>query len=290
MKSALALVVYAYTSFVGPYGPGPEIKKLYEEKCHCQVKFVDAGDSGLIWGRVQLDGPTTKAQMLLGIDSAYIFKIKSLPGWDGVQSKVFDEAPLAFIYDSEVVQNPPRSLDDLLLPEWKGEILIEDPKFTTLGLNFLFWVIKVKGEEGAWSYLKKLKSNLKVIAPSWDLAYGLFKKKRGKIVLSYATSPVYHLKEEKTGRYKAAPFDHGHYVQKEYLLWRKDADGLADYIQTKEAQEIIAQKNYMYPANKSAKLPAEFNFLINAKKLEELSEKQINQNLESWLKKWKDIF
>ena len=295
MSPAVAtLVIYAYSSLVSSWGIGPDVKSLFEKDCHCVVQFVDVGNSGQILSRLKLEGAKTQADLAVGFDGATLFRVRREVGW--TQFVPFDQSPLAFIYDTENFKGvPPRSLDDLLRPEFKGQIAIEDPRFSSVGLAFLLWVVKAKGE-GAWAYLEKLKPQLKVVSPSWDLAYGLFKKGQVQLVLSYWTSPAYHIQEESRFHFHGAPFSKGHYVQSEFLAVNPKAKNLklakkfAAFFVSKEIQELIMKKQFMYPINSKAKFTPAFEKLGVAKKLAPLPQSEIEKNLDLWLKKWREIF
>lgn len=53
------------------------------------------------------------------------------------------------------------------------------------------------------------------VTKGWSEAYGLFLKGESDLVLSYTTSPAYHMIEEKKDNYAAANFAEGHYLQVE---------------------------------------------------------------------------
>ncbi len=53
------------------------------------------------------------------------------------------------------------------------------------------------------------------VTKGWSEAYGLFLKGESDLVLSYTTSPAYHIIEEKKDNYAAANFSEGHYLQVE---------------------------------------------------------------------------
>ncbi len=292
MTSLATLFVYAYSSFVSSWGPGPELVEKFQAQCQCRVKLVSVGNGGEILSRLKLEGARTKADVIVGIDSHLIGKYKRDLKWSGPFEE-FENGPYAFIYNSEVTKSPPRSLDDLLDPKWKGQILLEDPRLSTVGLGFLLWVIQEK-KDGAWEYLAKLKPQIKTIAPSWDLAYGLFKKQQGALVFSYWTSPAYHIQEEKTDKYKAAAFP-AHPIQKEFMTivpTTKNKDlstRFLSFMASPAAQAIIASKNFMYPANPKASLPEAFKNLGTPKSLPPLSEDDVNK-IEDWLKKWRMLF
>ncbi len=289
------LVIYAYTSFVSPWSVGPEIVKKFEAKCECKVILIDVGDAGSILSRVKLDGSASKADLIVGLDAANLGKLEKLPEWEHAVTRPFDHAPLAFVYNSKKLLKPPASLDDLLDPRFKNQIAIEDPRLSTVGEAFLFWVIREKGEEGAWDYLFKLRKNIKIVAPSWDLAYGLFKKNQVQLVLSFWTSPAYHLQEEKNPDIKAASFQKGHYVQTEYAAINPQsknplAQVFLDFLLSKDAQGLIPKKNFMYPQNAEAPLSPAFQKLGVARVLTPLAGDYVEKNLDSWLSRWREIF
>lgn len=295
-KAVVTLVIYAYSSFTASHGAGPEIIKKFESQCQCKVELVNAGDGGSMLSKVKLEGEKTKADLLVGVDAAFLYRIKKDLGWE-VKPVKFDYSPLAFVYKQSRVQNPPSSLDDLLEPQWKGQIVIEDPRLSTTGLNFLLWVIAEKGEEEGFKYLKNLKPQIKLITPSWELAYGLFKKDQVKLVLSYWTSPAYHIQEEKTEDYKAASFKSGLYRQDEFAVVnprsgnKKLAEGFLEFLVKPEAQEILPAKNFMYPVNAKAELPAAFKKLGKAPILtKSLNQSEIESKLEGWLQKWRNLY
>ncbi|MDZ4676046.1 MAG: thiamine ABC transporter substrate-binding protein [Oligoflexia bacterium] len=293
-SALITLVIYAYSSFTSSWGVGPGLVKKFEESCKCKVVLVDAGDGGAMLGRLKLEGNKTEADMIIGIDETLIPKVQKDLKWAS-KFLAFDKGPYAFVYNSNYVKAPPKSLDDLLDPQWKGQIVIQDPRLSTVGLGLLLWIIKEKGEDGAWEYLKKLKSQVKLVTPNWDLAYGLFKKNQAKLVFSYWTSPAYHIQEEKKQEFKAAEFIRGHYVQTEYLVVNPNskkhelAQKFSDFMLSTFAQEEIPKKNFMYPVNAKAKLTPAFKQLGVVKEIEPLSAQEL-EKLDVWLKKWREIF
>jgi hypothetical protein len=83
------------------------------------------------------------------------------------------------------------------------KIVLEDPRSSTPGLGFLLWMKSIYGDKAgeAWT---KLKPRILTTAPGWSEAYALFTKGEAPMVLSYTTSPAYHIAEEKSSRYQAA--------------------------------------------------------------------------------------
>ena len=92
------------------------------------------------------------------------------------------------------------------------------------------------------------------VTPGWSEAYGLVLEGEADLVLSYTTSPAYHLIAEGDGGFAALPFEEGHYLQVEVAgrLLASDAPDLAaDFLAftlTDEFQSAIPTGNWMYPA------------------------------------------
>src|SRR6185295_2163159 len=144
------------------------------------------------------------------------------------------------------------------------KIIIEDPRTSTPGLGFLLWMKEVFGEKAADAW-RKLKPRILTVTPGWSEAYGLFTKGEAPMVLSYSTSPAYHVIEEKSERYKAALFSEGHYIQIEIagMIATSAEPELARkflaFMMSPDFQDVIPTTNWMLPAGKTSQpLPAAF--------------------------------
>lgn len=60
----------------------------------------------------------------------------------------------------------PETLEDLLKPEFKGEIIMPDPRKSGTGNTFISSVLQQMGEEKGWAYLKALKPQVAQFTPS----------------------------------------------------------------------------------------------------------------------------
>lgn len=307
---AADLTIYTYDSFNSQWGPGPVVFQRFEEQCQCKLKIVALGDSGTMLNRVILEKQNPKADIFLGLSdselskalSAEIFLPYRSPGLEKVDSAhrldsqhrvtPFDFGYIAFVYDSEKIAVPPKSLKDLLKEEYKQKIVIEDPRTSSPGLSFLHWTIAVYGEETYMDYWKQLQPNLLAITSGWSAAYGMFTKGETPIVLSYATSPAYHLEYEKTERYKAAVFSEGHYPQVESAGIVKGTRNLEraqqfiDFMLSSEFQEAIPLTNWMFPVIQYKPLPQSFRLAIQPKAVQKLAPATILEKNKVWLKTW----
>ena len=70
------------------------------------------------------------------------------------------------------------------------------------------WVKAAFGDASAQVWTD-LADNILTVTPSWDQAYGLFLSGEADMVLSYTTSPAYHIAAEDDPTKKAALFPEG---------------------------------------------------------------------------------
>ena len=70
------LTIYTYDSFTSDWGPGPVIETKFEETCECDLQFVGLDSSIGILGRIKLEGPNTKADIALGLDTNLVHLAK----------------------------------------------------------------------------------------------------------------------------------------------------------------------------------------------------------------------
>jgi thiamine transport system substrate-binding protein len=130
--------------------------------------------------------------------------------------------------------------------------VIQDPRSSTPGLGLLLWVRAAHGDR-AGEVWQALADNIVTVTPGWSEAYGLFLEGEADMVLSYTTSPAYHLIAEGDDTKAAAMFDEGHYLQIEVAgkLAATDQPDLADrflaFILTEDFQSAIPMTNWMYP-------------------------------------------
>lgn len=113
------------------------------------------------------------------------------------------------------------------------------------------------------------------------------------MVLSYTTSPAYHLIAEEDDTKAAAPFSEGHYMQVEVAgkLAASDQPDLADaflaFLGTDAFQSAIPTTNWMYPAvTPAAGLPAGFETLIQPETSLLLSPEQAQSARDAALAEW----
>ena len=304
------LVIYTYDSFASEWGPGPQIKAEFEKTCNCVVTFVGLDSSVGVLGRIQLEGASSKADIALGLDTSLtsiaaktdLFLPHNLETrgklalpddvgfWDDPYFVPFDWGYFAFNYDKNRLANAPSSFDELLSDN-DLKIVIQDPRTATPGLGLMLWVNAVYGEQAPeiWS---KLAPKLVTVTKGWWDAYSMFLEGEADMVLSYSTSPAYHLIAEEKDHYAAASFDEGHYMQVEVagVLKSSKKPALArlflQKLMEKEMQSILPTTNWMYPVAASGDVPEGFGGLISPAKSHLFSPEVVAQNRDQWVKDW----
>ena len=276
------LTVLTYDSFATEWGPGPAVEKAFEADCACDLQFVTAGDGAALLARVQLEGAGSDTDVVLGLDTnltataaatglfaphGLTFATTTLPvPFADPLFLPFDWGWFAFVYDRTRLSTPPASFG--ALAESDLTIIIQDPRSSTPGLGLLMWVEAAYGDRAPeiWAALA---DNIVTVTPGWSEAYGLFLEGEADMVLSYTTSPAYHLIIEGDDTKAAALFAEGHYLQVEVAgkLAATDQPVLADrflaFIGTEAFQSLIPTTNWMYPAVTPASgLPEGFGTLI----------------------------
>ncbi|MCU5772695.1 thiamine ABC transporter substrate binding subunit [Erwiniaceae bacterium BAC15a-03b] len=300
------LTVYTYDSFSAEWGPGPAIKKAFEADCNCELKFVALEDGVSLLNRLRMEGKNSKADVVLGLDNNLLQAAEKtglfspskvdtstldIPGgWHNSTFVPYDYGYFAFVYDKTKVKNPPKSLKELVDSDQNWKVIYQDPRTSTPGLGLLLWMQKVYGADAPQAWQKLAKKTV-TVTKGWSEAYGLFLKGESDLVLSYTTSPAYHLIEEKKDQYAAADFAEGHYMQVEVagqLASSKQpqlAQRFMQFIVSQPFQQTIPTGNWMYPVIDS-KLPDGFSTLSVPKTALEFSPQQVADKRSQWISEW----
>lgn len=297
------LTVYTYDSFVADWGPGPQIEQAFEATCNCDLNLVGVEDGAALLARVRLEGETTDADIVLGLDTNLMAAAKDtglfaehgqspdldLPiTWDDPVFLPYDWGYFAFVHNSEL-EAPS---DFKALADSDTSIIIQDPRSSTPGLGLLMWVKTAYGDDAPQIW-EGLSDNIVTVTKGWTEAYGLFLEGEADMVLSYTTSPAYHLLVDGDDTKTAAAFDEGHYMQVEVAgkLAATDQPALADqfleFMLSDTFQNVIPTTNWMYPAVETEQgLPDGFETLVQPEKSLLLSAQEAAAARDDALDEW----
>lgn len=297
------LTVYTYDSFVSDWGPGPQVEEAFEAQCNCDLKLVGIEDGAALLARMKLEGAGSDADVVLGLDTNLIVAAKDtglfaehgltpeldLPiEWSDPVFLPYDWGYFAFVHNADA--DAPGNFK--ALAESDKTIVIQDPRSSTPGLGLLMWVKTAYGDE-APAIWQGLSDNVVTVTKGWSEAYGLFLEGEADMVLSYTTSPAYHLIAEEDTSKAAAVFDEGHYMQVEVAakLAGTDQPELADqflaFMLSDTFQSIIPTTNWMYPAvMPEGGLPDGFDTLVTPDKSLLLSPEEAASARDAALDEW----
>lgn len=312
-SSVEQITVYAYDTFCGDWGPGQKVVDSFKEKTGISVNLVSAGDAVEMLTKVELEKSNPKADVVVGIsddmamkayksdlferyDSPILNDIPSFLKFDDQNRLLpFDYGNFAFVYDTKKLakEDLPTSLNDLAHPRFKDKVLLIDPRTSSVGLGLLIWTREMYGED----YLvwwDNMKNSALTITDGWSSAYGMFTSGEAPIVLSYTTSPVYHVMYEDSTRYQVIIFDEGHSATIEGVGMLKSSEKkdlakqFIDFLLT-DAQLDIATANSMYPTNLKTDLPSAFDWAPKPEITLSLEASDIEENLDTWLDDWTKV-
>ncbi|WP_241826636.1 thiamine ABC transporter substrate binding subunit [Enterovibrio norvegicus] len=300
------LTVYTYDSFAADWGPGPSVKKAFEAQCDCTLNLVALDDGVTILNRLRLEGKNSKADVVLGLDTNLMTEAEktgllaphsvdtkaiSLPdGWSNSTFIPYDYGYFAFVYDKTKLKNPPKSLKELVESRDDISVIYQDPRTSTPGQGLMFWMKTVYGDDvsNAW---QQLATKTVTVTKGWSEAYNMFLKGESDMVLSYTTSPAYHLIAEENPNFTSANFEEGHYMQVEVAAKVKAsenqalADEFMQFVLSDGFQNTIPTGNWMYPVTNVA-LPDGFNTLSVPQKNLQFTPENVADNRRTWIREW----
>jgi thiamine transport system substrate-binding protein len=296
-KSNRKLRVLSYSSFTSPWAVGPDLAKRFERKFGIQIEYFDADESRLIINRLsQVNAGSPQFDVVLGVDQYDVTRARTTTQWRSIGHLAKDKtrnsqlsltladpdfvpidwAPLSFIYRTGEIA-PPKSVQDLLDSRFQNRLILLDPRSSGPGYLFLLWLKHNLGDQLV-NFLKKFKSNVQLISPSWSTGYGLFQKAQADSVFSYVTSAAYHWSEEKLDKYAVAVFEEALPIQVEFVGIPKDcssceaAEEFVQFLLTEESQMLLMRKNYMLPVFAEHTQDAYFGRLPRVKAIQVLDQ------------------
>ena len=299
------LTIYTYDSFVSEWGPGPIIEKIFEEKHNADVEFVAVDSAATLLNKVILEGDTSKADIVLGLDmnlfdlaeqsglftSHNIKDINNLINlplkWESNKFVPYNYGYFSFVYNEANLATPPKSMDELI-NSTNARIVIQDPRTSTPGLGLLTWMKALYGDKAGDEW-KKLNKKIISVTKGWtDAYYNFFMTGEADMVLSYTTSPAAHIMFEERYDILATTFEEGNYITIEFAgilnnSQNKDlANKFLNFMLSEEFQSVIPSTNIMYPVTNIKDLPEAFDKL-DVPNFIQMDPKEINKNKEKWL-------
>lgn len=278
------------------------------------ITVLNNGDAGAMVNQAILTADNPVADVLFGVDTTFltrainadIFVDYESPALANVPDELEFSASVTPIDFGDVCINydkaffgdaPPASLDDLALPAFAGQLVVQNPATSSPGLAFLLATISAYGEDGWQSYWQALVDNDMLAVSGWEEAYWAEFTVGGggdrPIVVSYASSPPAEVFYGELTEAPTAVMTAGCFRQVEYagiLKKSKAAEALIDFLLSDTVQEDIPLSMFVFPASTTAVLPGVFVQYaeIPAAPLV-MSPAEIEENRNRWIAEWTDI-
>jgi thiamine transport system substrate-binding protein len=299
-----------------------QIVAQFEESHNAEVQFIKSGDAGSTLNKAILSKGNPLGDVLFGVDNTFLSRALAEDIFEAYSSPLLDEIPAEFrldpqdrllpvdygdvcpnydiVYFQERGLPAPQNLDDLLKPEYKGLLVVQNPATSSPGLAFLLATIANYGEDGYLDYWQSLVDNDVLVANSWDAAYYTeFSLHGGErpIVISYGSSPpaevIFAEQPLETAPTAVITGGNACFRQVEFAGILKGAQNrdLAeqwlDFMLSVEFQEDMPLQMFVYPVNPQAELPEEFlRYAAIPQQAASLSPEAIAAGREGWLQAW----
>jgi thiamine transport system substrate-binding protein len=268
-----------------------DLVKQFEQENNIKVIFIKGGDAGSVLNKAILSKDAPLADVLYGVDNTFlsraldadIYAPYDAPALAAILAEFkldpqnralpVDYGDVCINYDKAYFAANklpvPQSFEELVNPEYKGLLVVEDPSTSSPGLAFLLATVAHFGD-GYQDYWRQLKGNAVVVVDSWETAYYTnFSASSGKgpqpMVVSYGSSPaaeVIFASPPVSESPTASIVDNGTcFRQVEFvgiLKGTKNADlakKFIDFMLAKPFQEDMPLQMFVFPVNPAASLP-----------------------------------
>jgi len=294
----------------------------FEQENNVKVAFLKSGDTGTALNKAILSAGNPLADVFYGVDNTFLSRALDEGIFETYQSPLLDVIPDEYELDSyyqalpvdfgDVCLNydiaylternlaPPANLEDLLKPEYKGMLVVENPATSSPGLAFLLATIGHFGQDGYLDYWQGLVENDLLVVNDWEVAYYTEFSRAGgtrPIVVSYGSSPAFEviyaetpLEDAPTGAITA---DGSCFRQIEYVGILKGtanrdlAQKWVDFMLSTPFQEDMPLQMFVFPVNSQAELSEDFKqHMVVPQKPAYVSPQDIAANREAWIQAW----
>lgn len=312
------VTLVAHDSFV----VSKSVLRAFTRETGWKVRVLKNGDAGAALNQVVLTKDAPLGDAFYGVDNTFLTR--------ALDEKVFDRyrpAALASVapalrldatghatpvdfgdvcinwdrrYFSSRFELPPRSLDDLTLPKFKDQLVVENPATSSTGLAFVAATVAKYGD-GWLDYWDRLRANGVRVVDGWEEAYtGEFSGAAGSkgtrpIVVSYASSPpaeVFYADPRPatapTGSLTSSCFRQVEFVGVLHGAAHPGAARkLVDFMLTKRFQADMPLQMFVYPAVTGTPLPPVFTkFSSVAANPLTLPPARIGRERAQWIDEW----
>jgi thiamine transport system substrate-binding protein len=280
-----------------------------------------SGDGGTLTNKLVLTRSDPTGDVAFGVDNTFasraldagVFAKTDVPLPAGARQYVVpgDDGRLAPVDNGNVCVNvdtgwfaehklaPPRSLDDLVKPAYRGLTAVPGATTSSTGLAFLLGTIGRYGS-GWTTWWKQLVANGVTITDDWTQAYETDFTQGGghgkdPVVVSYDSSPAFTVPKGGSSSTTRALLDTC-FRQVEYagvLTGARDPAGakaFVEFLLSPAVQKALPDAMYVFPVRAGTPLPAAWaRFAVQPKHPYVVSPAAISAHRDAWLREWSNI-
>ncbi len=299
----------------------------FETDHNVDVQFLSAGDTGTALNKAILSAGNPLADVFYGVDNTFLSRALEADLFEPYDSPLLAEIPDSFDLDpthralpvdyGDVCLNydrayfeqhglrPPANLEDLLRPELRGLLVVQNPATSSPGLAFLLATVGHFGPDGYLDFWRGLRQNDVLVVNDWETAYYTeFSGSSGRgprpIVVSYGSSPALEaifapepVSEPPTA---AVVGDGSCFRQIEFVgilkgtKNRRAAEAWVDHMLSTVFQEDMPLQMYVFPVNPNARLDELFvRYLAVPERPAYVSPEDLAAHREDWIRAWTEV-
>lgn len=295
-----------------------DVLKKFTDDTGITIDVRKVGDAGALTNQLVLTKGSPIGDVAYGVDTTFASRAldedvfaEYAPDVDGPAEYALDDTNRLTAVDiGDVCLNidpaalaaknvpAPAGYADLVKPEYKDMLVVEDPATSSPGLAYLLGTIAKLGD-GWQDHWRALKANGVQVVSGWEEAYTQeFSGSSGKgprpIVVSYASSPSAELDDQGNPRTEAVLDTCFRQVEYAGVLkgaaHAEDAEKVMDFLLSEQFQSQVPEQMYVYPARAGVALPEAWQKAAPLPTAPaELPSAEIQQNRERWIDEWRAI-
>jgi len=299
-----------------------DVLEAFQTENNAQVTFLKSGDTGTAVNKAILSRGAPLADVFYGVDNTFLSRALEQDIFEPYVSPLLAEIPDGFELDpqfralpvdygdvclnydkaylAEKDLEPPQNLEDLLKPEYRDLLAVQNPATSSPGLAFLLATIGHFGEDGYLEFWEGLVENNVLVVNDWETAYySEFTRSGGArpIVVSYGSSPPAEVifAEEPIDEPPTAAVvnDESCFRQIEFVgilkgtQNRELAEAWVDFMLSRTFQEDVPLQMFVFPVNENAQLDEVFaRYMAIPETTAFVSPEEIAANREEWIRAW----
>ncbi|MEF8882984.1 MAG: thiamine ABC transporter substrate-binding protein [Halapricum sp.] len=311
------LTVGTYSSFTGDGTAGNYLKSAFEDEYPGVTVEFEVPENGVNqYIQRKQSGSGIDADLYVGLNTGELVRADEqldsslfmhsrdyLERADAIKSELeidpegraipYDTGYISLVYDESEVTRP-ETFDDLLKPEYEGDLLAQNAQSSDPGRAFMLWTIDAKGEDGYLDYWSDLVDNGVRIFDDWEPSYNAYSNEEAPMVVSYSTDQVFAQRYgSDMTRHQVGFLNDQGYGNPETMARFGDTDRPAlarlfmDFALRPDHQKQIATRNVQFPAVTDAELGEELSqYAYEPPETVTFSYDRLQGNVDDWIDDW----